>query len=52
MFVYQYSICTWLKQLGVEPQDVLGHSLGEIAAAGAYTTLFCFFFSFVGYKFT
>ena len=43
MFVYQYSICTWLKQLGVEPQDVLGHSLGEIAATGAYTTLFFFF---------
>jgi acyl transferase domain-containing protein len=36
IFVYQYSICTWLKQLGIEPQAVLGHSLGEIAAAGAY----------------
>ena len=35
IFVYQYSICTWLKQLGIEPQAVLGHSLGEIAAAGA-----------------
>ena len=40
IFVYQYSICTWLKQLGIEPQAVLGHSLGEIAAAGAYTTFF------------
>ena len=34
IFVYQYSMCTWLKQLGIEPQAVLGHSLGEIAAAG------------------
>ena len=48
IFVYQYSICTWLKQLGIEPQAVLGHSLGEIAAAGAYTTLF---FT-VGYRLT
>ena len=36
IFVYQYSICMWLKQLGIEPEAVLGHSLGEIAAAGAY----------------
>lgn len=41
IFVYQYSICTWLKQLGIEPQAVLGHSLGEIAAAGAYDIV-CF----------
>jgi acyl transferase domain-containing protein len=45
IFVYQYSICTWLKQLGIEPQAVLGHSLGEIAAAGAYDIVFHF-----GYK--
>ena len=47
IFVYQFSICTWLKQLGIEPQAVLGHSLGEIAAAGAYDAA-CFI---VGYKF-
>ena len=47
IFVYQYSVCTWLKQLGIEPQAVLGHSLGEIAAAGAYDIVFV-----VGYKFT
>ena len=41
IFVYQYSMCTWLKQLGIEPQAVLGHSLGEIAAAGTYDTV-CF----------
>lgn len=40
IFVYQYSICTWLKQLGIEPHAVLGHSLGEIAAAGTYDTVF------------
>ena len=40
IFVYQYSICTWLKQLGIEPQAVLGHSLGEIAAAGACDIIF------------
>ena len=42
IFVYQYSICTWLKQLGIEPQAVLGHSLGEITAAGAYDIVFIF----------
>lgn len=36
IFVYQYSFCIWLKRLGIEPRAVLGHSLGEIAAAGAY----------------
>ncbi|KAG7441749.1 ketoacyl-synt-domain-containing protein [Guyanagaster necrorhizus] len=32
-FVYQYSICVWLQSLGVRHQAVIGHSLGEIAAA-------------------
>ena len=40
IFVYQYSICTWLRQLGIEPHAVLGHSLGEIAAAGACGIVF------------
>ncbi|KAF9475042.1 ketoacyl-synt-domain-containing protein [Pholiota conissans] len=33
IFVYQYSITIWLKQLGILPYALLGHSLGEIAAA-------------------
>ncbi len=33
-FIYQYSICVWLQSLGVHHQAVIGHSLGEIAAAG------------------
>lgn len=36
IFVYQYSISLWLRTLGIEPSAVLGHSLGEIAAAGMY----------------
>ncbi|KAK0216459.1 polyketide synthetase [Armillaria nabsnona] len=32
-FIYQYSICVWLQSLGVQHQAVIGHSLGEIAAA-------------------
>ncbi|KAJ3503195.1 hypothetical protein NLJ89_g8542 [Agrocybe chaxingu] len=32
VFVYQYSVATWLRALGIEPCAVLGHSLGEIAA--------------------
>ena len=34
IFVYQYAVATWIKHLGVVPHGVLGHSLGEIAAAG------------------
>lgn len=34
IFVYQYSLCEWLKTLGILPDAVLGHSIGEIAAAG------------------
>lgn len=36
IFVYQYSKSTWLKRLGICPSGVLGHSLGEISAAGMY----------------
>ena len=36
IFVYQYSISLWLRTLGIEPSAVLGHSLGEIAAAGIF----------------
>ncbi|KAF9557920.1 ketoacyl-synt-domain-containing protein [Agrocybe pediades] len=40
IYVYQYSISTWLKTLGIQPLAVLGSSLGELAAsllAGAMT---------------
>lgn len=40
IFVYQYSVCRWLKELGIETRSVIGHSLGEIAAAGASIHLF------------
>ena len=34
IFVFQYSLSSWLQSLGIEPFAVLGHSLGEIAATG------------------
>ncbi|KAF8811343.1 ketoacyl-synt-domain-containing protein [Phlegmacium glaucopus] len=33
IFIFQYSVCTWLESLGVHAHAVMGHSLGEIAAA-------------------
>ena len=36
IFVYQCSVFTWLKRLGIQPQTVVGHSFGEIAAAGSF----------------
>ncbi|KAJ7754163.1 hypothetical protein DFH07DRAFT_886398 [Mycena maculata] len=33
IFIYQYSVCRWLKELGIGAQGVIGHSLGEITAA-------------------
>ncbi|KAJ7629735.1 hypothetical protein DFH06DRAFT_1225283 [Mycena polygramma] len=33
IFIYQYSMVLWLKELGIEPQAVLGHSFGEITGA-------------------
>jgi len=36
IFVYQYSLSLWLKSLGIEASAVLGHSLGEISAAGMF----------------
>ncbi|KAF7965781.1 hypothetical protein HWV62_41795 [Athelia sp. TMB] len=35
IFVYQYSVFQWLKGLAILPDAVLGHSIGEIAAAVA-----------------
>lgn len=37
IFIHQYAICRWLKELGVEANAVIGHSLGEITAAGTHT---------------
>lgn len=34
IFVYQYAVSRWLLELGLVPYAVMGHSLGEIAAAG------------------
>ena len=36
IFVYQYSVFQWLKGLAILPDAVLGHSIGEIAAAGEF----------------
>ncbi|KAJ7238282.1 hypothetical protein B0H12DRAFT_99519 [Mycena haematopus] len=33
IFIYQYSLCRWLRELGIKPRAVIGHSLGEITAA-------------------
>ncbi|KAJ7482780.1 hypothetical protein FB451DRAFT_1236033 [Mycena latifolia] len=33
IFVYQYSVCQFLRKLGVRPDAVIGNSLGEISAA-------------------
>ncbi|TFK38563.1 hypothetical protein BDQ12DRAFT_116355 [Crucibulum laeve] len=40
IFIFQYSMSRWLQTFGIQPQAVMGHSLGEIAAvvvAGALT---------------
>jgi acyl transferase domain-containing protein len=34
IFIFQYSVATWLESLGIQAHAVMGHSLGEIAAAG------------------
>ena len=46
IFVYQYSVCIWLKQLDIKPHAVLGHSLGEITAAGAYDVVLVVVYKF------
>ncbi|PPQ99823.1 hypothetical protein CVT24_009617 [Panaeolus cyanescens] len=33
IFIFQYAVATWLESLGIQSQAVMGHSLGEIAAA-------------------
>ena len=34
LFIFQYSVCTWLESLSIHAHAIMGHSLGEIAAAG------------------
>jgi acyl transferase domain-containing protein len=34
IFTFQYAMATWLKTLGIQAHSVMGHSLGEITAAG------------------
>jgi acyl transferase domain-containing protein len=34
IFIFKYSLCTWLESLGIYAHTILGHSLGGIAAAG------------------
>jgi acyl transferase domain-containing protein len=36
-FVFQCTMYQWLYALGIQPQAVIGHSLGEIPAAGTRT---------------
>lgn len=45
IFVFQYAVATWLESLGIQSQAVMGHSLGEIAAAGMFValSLYCLF---------
>lgn len=38
IFVYQCSVFTWLSTIGVQPKTVVGHSFGELAAAGTVST--------------
>ncbi|WED42066.1 type I polyketide synthase [Legionella cardiaca] len=33
LFVYEYALAQWLLKLGLQPQCLLGHSLGEYVAA-------------------
>jgi acyl transferase domain-containing protein len=40
-FVFQCTMYQWLDALGIQPQAVIGHSLGEIPAAGTFTCLLC-----------
>lgn len=39
IFIHQYSISRWLNSLGLHPASVIGHSIGEIAAAGMFSIL-------------
>ncbi len=39
LFCYEYALCRYLQSLGLEPDILLGHSLGEIVAAAISGTL-------------
>jgi acyl transferase domain-containing protein len=34
IYTFQYAMATWLATLGIQAHSVMGHSLGEITAAG------------------
>lgn len=34
IYTFQYAMATWLERLGIQAHAVMGHSLGEITAAG------------------
>ena len=52
IFIFQYSVCTWLESLGIHAHAILGHSLGEIAAASMFASHVAgFFFSSFAYRF-
>ena len=40
IFIFQYSVCTWSESLGIHAHGVMGHSLGEVAAAGMFVSAF------------
>src|SRR6266571_5155543 len=39
IYTFQYAMATWLGTLGIEAHAVMGHSLGEITAAGKILVL-------------
>jgi len=41
IYTYQYVMASWLETLGIQAQAVMGHSLGEITAAGKQFVLCC-----------
>lgn len=38
IYTFQYAMATWLETLGIQAHAVMGHSLGEITAAGRITS--------------
>lgn len=36
IYTFQYAMATWLEKLGIQAHAVMGHSLGEITAAGRF----------------
>jgi malonyl CoA-acyl carrier protein transacylase len=38
IFIFQCPVCTWLESLSIHAHAIMGHSLGEIAAAGMFSS--------------